>query len=558
MHKAINIMIMRIFFSIVIFLFSAPILCAANDVDSLLAELDEHIQQRAAYRSTREQRIASLMELKAGDRSSAERNFTLNKQLIDEYITFQADSAIVYFQQNLALARVMRDKELWSRTSIDLAHFYATTGFYYEASQMLSAVDTTTLTQALELDYYIAQHKLNDELLLYSNDASQSRRSVQLATYYNERIAQTAEPESYVAYRAKLWQAMQDRDYERAALISEQMMSLSPELSREWATASFMRGLTARLMGHETAFKEWMIRSAIVDMRLGIRDYAALKIIAEYCTNYDIERSMRYMRVMMEDVQAFNSRLRPWQDAMIWPEIEKGYHDYTKRVAATQMRYIYLLGALSLVVIILLLYVVRQNRRLKDARQKMHQSNEQLNASVENLKQVAERLTELNSQVVEANSVKEEYIGIFLQVCSEYIDKMVDERRRILKSLRAGKAEELRKELDGTRLENEELKQLYNLFDSTFLRLYPTFVEELNALLAEDSRIELKKGEYLNTQLRIFALIRLGINDTPRIATLLHYSLSTIYNYRSRIRYNTGITREEFEQRIRTIGSFNR
>ena len=179
-------------------------------------------------------------------------------------------------------------------------------------------------------------------------------------------------------------------------------------------------------------------------------------------------------------------------------------------------------------------------------------------ASVEELREATERLTKLNVQITEANGVKEEYIGIFLQVCSEHIDKIVAERRQILKQLRAGKADEIRKQLDTPELEHSELKQFYNLFDSTFLRLYPTFVEELNELLAEDSQIIPRKGEYLNTELRIFALIRLGISDTPRIASLLHYSLSTIYNYRSRIRYREGITREEFERRLRTIGSFNR
>jgi DNA-binding CsgD family transcriptional regulator len=319
-----------------------------------------------------------------------------------------------------------------------------------------------------------------------------------------------------------------------------------------------MRGLVAQPMEHDEIAVQWMIRSAIVDMKLGIRDYAAFKSVAEYCTTHDIERSMRYMPVMMEDVQAFISRLRPWQDAMIWPEIEKGYHDYTERMTSIQTRYIYMLALLVVTVIALLIYLVLQNHRLDNVRKRMHRANEQLNTSVEDLKQVNACLTELNGQIAEANGVKEEYIGIFLQVCSEYIDKMVYERRHIIKSLRAGKSEELRKELDYTKLEQEELKQLYNLFDSTFLRLYPTFVDELNALLTEDSRIEVKKGELLNTQLRIFALIRLGINDTPRIATLLHCSLSTIYNYRSRIRYNTSITRDEFEARIRTIGSFSR
>lgn len=541
-----------------IFTLVALVASASTRLDDLLAELDAQLQQRDSYRANREQRIASLMSMKSAEGLSAEHNYTLNQQLIDEYVTFQADSAITYFQQNLALAHEMRNKSLIAVTSIDLAHFYASTGFYFEASQLLDMVDTLSLNKEQLVDYYITQHKLNDELSLYSNDEVQSHRSMQLTTYYSRRIIATAEKGSYPSLRAHLWLFMRQNDDANAALTAERMMEVVPELSREWATAAFMRGLVAQQMGDDALYMEWMIRSSIIDMRLGIRDYAALKSIADYCTHYDIERSMRYMRVMMEDVQAFNSRLRPWQDAMIWPEIEKGYHDYTERVAATQMRYIYLLVAMVVVVIVLLLYLMMQNRKLKDIRRKMSLTNDQLNTSVEDLQQVAQRLTELNAQIAEANQVKEEYIGVFMQVCSEYIDKMVAERRHIVKSLRNGKADDVRKELESSRLEAEELKHLYNLFDSTFLRLYPTFVEELNSLLAEESRITLKQGEFLNTQLRIFALIRLGINDTPRIATLLHCSLSTIYNYRSRIRYNAQISREDFEKRILTIGTFNR
>lgn len=547
----------RLLFTI-IFTLVALVASASTRLDDLLAELDAQLQQRNGYRANREQRIASLMSMKSAEGLSVEHNYTLNQQLIDEYVTFQADSAITYFQQNLALAHEMRNKSLIAVTSIDLAHFYASTGFYFEASQLLDMVDTLSLNKEQLVDYYITQHKLNDELSLYSNDEGQSHRSMQLTTYYSRRIIATAEKGSYPSLRAHLWLFMRQNDDANAALTAERMMEVVPELSREWATAAFMRGLVAQQMGDDALYMEWMIRSSIIDMRLGIRDYAALKSIADYCTHYDIERSMRYMRVMMEDVQAFNSRLRPWQDAMIWPEIEKGYHDYTERVAATQMRYIYLLVAMVVVVIVLLLYLMMQNRKLKDIRRKMSLTNDQLNTSVEDLQQVAQRLTELNAQIAEANQVKEEYIGVFMQVCSEYIDKMVAERRHIVKSLRNGKADDVRKELESSRLEAEELKHLYNLFDSTFLRLYPTFVEELNSLLAEESRITLKQGEFLNTQLRIFALIRLGINDTSRIATLLHCSLSTIYNYRSRIRYNAQISREDFEKRILTIGTFNR
>ncbi len=531
---------------------------AQHNIDALLNELDSKIEQRDSYRANRVQRIESLMSLYNREAISAERLYALNERLIDEYITFQADSAISLYQQNSALAHSIGDKQLIEETAINLSHFYASTGLYYEASEILSHIDTLSLAEPLLLNYYISQQKLNDELRLYSNDDVQAERSLRLAQYYNREILRHTDLGSYQARCAELWAAIQRGDNEGAVTLTQQIMEQVPNLSREWATAAFMRALVEQNKNNDQGYIEWMIRSAIVDMQLGIRDYAALKSIASYYSRTDIERSMRYMRVTMEDVQAFNSRLRPWQDAMILPEIEKGYHNYTEKVASQQRLYIYLLTALVVVVVLLFIYVVLQNRRLRDARHSMRKVNEQQQSYVEELRQATERLTKLNAQITEANGVKEEYIGIFLQMCSEHIDKMVAERRQISKQLRAGKAEELRKQLDSTQLEQSELKQFYNLFDSTFLRLYPTFVEELNELLAPDSQIIPRKGEYLNTELRIFALIRLGITDTPRIASLLHYSLSTIYNYRSRIRYNEGITREEFEKRLRTIGSFNR
>lgn len=543
--------------SLILLFLSAPV-AADGEIDKLIITLDNRIEQRDTYRANRVQRIESLMALYKSESSSAERLYALNERLIEEYITFQADSAISLYQQNLSLARTIGDMLLFERAAIGLAHFYASTGLYYEASEILSRVDTLSLPQPMLLDYYISQQKLNDELRLYSNDATQASRSLRLAKYYNREILRHSDIGSYTARCAELWSAIQRGDDESAVELTQQIMEQVPELSREWATAAFMRALVEQNKSNSQGFIEWMIRSALVDMQLGIRDYAALKSIASHYSRTDVERSMRYMRVVMDDVQAFNSRLRPWQDAMILPEIEKGYHSYTERMAAEHRLYIYLLTALVIVVVLLLIYVVFQNRRLRDVRRTMRDINLSQQASVEELREATERLTKLNVQITEANGVKEEYIGIFLQVCSEHIDKIVAERRQILKQLRAGKAEEIRKQLDTPELEHSELKQFYNLFDSTFLRLYPTFVEELNELLAEDSQIIPRKGEYLNTELRIFALIRLGISDTPRIASLLHYSLSTIYNYRSRIRYREGITREEFERRLRTIGSFNR
>ena len=153
--------------------------------------------------------------------------------------------------------------------------------------------------------------------------------------------------------------------------------------------------------------------------------------------------------------------------------------------------------------------------------------------------------------------MKEEYIAIFLTMCSEYIDKISGIKRSVRRMLRDGKIDELKKEFLAAAVDDRELKVFYRNFDMTFLQLYPTFIDDFNSLLDKEARIEPKKGELLTTELRIFALIRLGIRDSSKIAALLRYSATTIYNYRSKIKGHTLVSREDFEERIKTIGTFN-
>ena len=536
---------------------AAGSLRAQESFEGLLQQLDLRLKQRETYIENREQRIGSLKELLDKSEFTPEQQYLLNERLVNEYVSYQADSAIRYFYRNIDLAGRMKNSARLTDSRIELAHFYASTGIYFEASQTLGLIDTMRLTPSQRVRYYAARHKLNDELQLYSHDAEQSARSLRLALYYNDRVIAESEPGSVVRLNAELWRAMYDHRYGVACALADAVMERVPVLSREYATVAYMRALVAELEGDREQMRIWFARSAITDIQLAIRDYAALKSLASVLTDIDIQRAMKYIRVVMDDAQYFNSRLRPWQDALVLPGIEQAYYAHKLKMDRIQLVF-----ACSMVLFVLLAigglyFSLRQNRKLHEARRRMHEANERLNVSVEDLRRINERLKELNNQIVEANGVKEEYIGMFLMMCSEYIDKIAEERRRVRKLLRDGKIDDLRKEYAASSTENVELKQFYNLFDTTFLRLYPTFVEELNSLLAEDSRIEPKKGEYLNTELRIFALIRLGISDTPKIAALLHYSLSTIYNYRSKIRYRSNITRDEFEKRIRTIGSFN-
>lgn len=168
---------------------------------------------------------------------------------------------------------------------------------------------------------------------------------------------------------------------------------------------------------------------------------------------------------------------------------------------------------------------------------------------------INKQLQSLNSELSEANLIKEEYIAHFLSICSLYIDKMDNYRKQISKRITLGQVAELLKISKSSDIIDNELKDFYLNFDNTFLHLYPRFVQDFNNLLNEEERIILKKGESLNTELRIFALIRLGIDDSSKIANLLRYSVNTIYNYRAKVKNKALGNRDNFEEEVRKIGT---
>lgn len=549
---------MRRFLLTAILLATALTAAAQNDLKSVLSQLDATLTHRDSYIASREQRIESLKNiLRKSDFSDAQR-YLLNQQLIDEYTPYQADSTIDYLYRNIDLAKRMHDIGRLNESRIQLAYLYSSAGIYLEAATMLQQIDTTTLHRKQLVDYYIARHKLNDELQLYSHDSVQGTQSWHLTVLYARLIVENTDPESTTHLNFRLWQAINDRNYPRAVEISEQLCGTLQPLSRDYAEASYMRALVADLMNDTPTAQVWFARSAMTDIQLAIRDNAALKSLANTLLDDDnIQRAMRYMRIVMDDARFFNSRLRPWQDALALHVIEEAYMLRRQRMDAMYSIFVVSIVCFMLLAVGGVVFFLRQNRKLSLARLELQQANNRLNISNNDLKVINTRLAGLNSQISEANEVKEEYIGIFLTMCSEYIDKIIDSRRNVRRLLRDGRIDELRKEYSSTGADNLELEEFYHNFDTTFLQLYPTFIEDFNSLLDKEVRVEPKKGELLTTELRIFALIRLGISDSSKIAALLRYSVSTIYNYRSKIKGHTLVSRDDFEERIKTIGAFS-
>jgi len=233
----------------------------------------------------------------------------------------------------------------------------------------------------------------------------------------------------------------------------------------------------------------------------------------------EIKRAFKYTQASLNDAVFYNAKLRPWQIAMSLPAIENAYNEER----AGHERRVYLLMGLILSLAILvsvgIFKVFSMYKRQKKDKKEIEEMNKQINAALQELSM--------------ANAAKEEYIGLFLSMCSKYIDKL----RKFMSM----------KEIDA------ELENFYKTFDNAFLQLYPDFVDKFNSLLKPEARIELKKDELLNTELRIFALIKLGITQSSHIATLLRYSVNTIYNYRAQIKNAALDGKEDFEDKIKKI-----
>ncbi len=252
------------------------------------------------------------------------------------------------------------------------------------------------------------------------------------------------------------------------------------------------------------------------------------------------------------------ARLRSYEVSEIFPIIDSSYK---ARLINQRNKLQYsLLGVsvLALFLILAVFYIYKQIKRVSIIKQTLHLTNNELNTLNAELKESMNKLNRLNVELKEANRVKETYIGHFLDLCSSYINKLEAYQVSLNKKAREKKMEELYAMLKSRKMIDDELEELIERFDNVFLQIYPHFVEDFNKLLVAEERIVLGPNELLNTELRIFALIRLGIKDSSRIASFLHYSPNTIYNYRTRMRNKSAVPRDEFEEKVMDIGVFSR
>ena len=515
-------------------------------MDSLIA-----VQPRII--ADKEARLAQMKDVLAGLTSSTDR-YQAMKRLYEEYSAYQYDSAYAYVSDCLRLAESMGDAVRQNESSLNLAHILSTSCLMEQARQSLNRIDTTLLTPGQLIQYY----RTWTDLLIYQAEYLQGTRyadkSISELIGLRRRIAELDGPQDDVNYLITVAECRADnRHHQEAIELLKELMQRYHSGDRMYSIITSTMSFHYAQMGDKDNQMLYLIKSAESDVEGCIRENTSLRTIADRLFDEgDIDRAYRYMRLAVDDANFYGTRLRNIQSSRIMPKILNAYQTKQEKNHRNMM---WLLGIISVIALLLIGGVIAIYQLLKRYRRLNEQKkavNEQLRQVNVRLGDTVEQLNESNAMLQEREKLKEEYIARFLALSSKFIDRGEGQRKALYRLYRDRKNEELARELKSTHYGNENAQLFYENFDHAFLNIYPNFVDEVNKLLQEDGRIEVKQGKRLTTESRVLALIRIGITDNQSIADILRASLTTIYTYRSKLKARA-LNKEEFESQVKLI-----
>lgn len=516
-------------------------------LDSLLNLIDSAIEHRQAFTQSRAETLQTLHR-ELANTSAADRRYDILGELFDRYKDFDADSALAMAERRFNIAIQTGNDDRRVNAALNIADAYMRTGMYLEASAIVDTISAASLPAYLPPYYYYIVQTLNDRLADYSISEPLSASYRRAAETYRDSLIALSDTGG-VIYTLLLGSKLNDAGQpEKTIELIKKYLEHNDIPLHEQAGLYFTLASAYEKAGNEKETETALAQSALADMQNSVREYIALRRLAMILyASGDIERAHRYLRICVDDASKANARLRTIELNDYVPLINDLYVSDINRRRQIQAFMLVLISVLVVVLAAMFFYTMKQRRRAERAAAELAKLNADLTES--NLK-----LHEASKMVIESSTLKEAYIAHYMDQCSLYIEKLDEYRKTILRMLNEGTTDKLRSELRRPDFLNNEVKAFHEQFDSTFLQLFPGFVDDFNALLAPGEEIHPKKEGSLCTELRIFALIRLGIDDSVKIAQFLRYSVTTIYNYRTKVRNKARGDRATLESRLMEIG----
>ena len=535
--------------NIFILLFVCHCLNAKNTTFPTLEDLDKVVANQQIYTNARLRMLDSLKsDLRKAD--DLHKKYAIEKELFAGYQSFVVDSALLYAQKKLSLAQRLNDAEELSYSYLDVASMLIKGGNYKEANEVLQRLNVRNASSNLRNYYYTVNQDLYTTLQTVSLTANERKLYNEKSSLYKDSILSLKlDPSVWV-----VTDRMMDKHRYKDAL--QILLKEYPTLNvddRRMAYVAYSISDIYRLMGNREKEKQYLIVSAIADIKSAVKEYISLRRLATLLyEDGDIERSYLYMKRALEDAIYCNARLRVIEVSDIMPIINKAYEDKTQREKHVTLLALVSISVLSLMLIGLVFLLRRQMKKLSITQRALRDKNAELYKLNDVLSKTNDALSESNDSLSEASRIKDMYIAQFMTECSTYIDKMELYRKQLRKVATTGSKTELLDLLKSPTFIEKEVDAFFATFDATFLSLFPNFVHDFNQLLLTESQVVNKKDKRLNTELRICALIRLGISDNERLAAFLRCSKATIYSYRSRTRLKS-LQPDLFEEQLMNL-----
>lgn len=504
--------------------------------EDYLDRLDSTLEMAPEYVRAKEQRISSIENMLHSRGVTPLQQYQIYHQLYNEYFAFQFDKAKDALDNQIAISEELDDRDMKNDAMLDKALLLTNAGFFFEANKVFDALDTLALDKEQMVRWYYARQKYLRDYQEYVSTSDFILPDVEKIKYYQNKVLSDIDAPSQMNRQVRILRLLEEQDYKNAYEENRYFIgTLDPE-GHDYAVQTYWQGVICDNLNLKEESIKWWVESAISDIKGAVKDNASLCSVAvQLVAPEDTERAFKYIRISLDDAVYYNAKLRKVQIASTMPWIQSAYAESKDIQNRDRNRFLLLtLAAAVMLACVSLLSVSLYVQGRRAAREVRNQA-EQLAEYNRSIVEAEDSLRRKNLDLIEANAAKEEYLGLFLSMCSGYLDK-------------------LKKNITRDQYESE-LKNFYKTFDTSFLSLYPSFVEDLNSLLKPENRIVLKEGEQLNTELRIFALIKLGITQSSHIASLLRYSVNTIYNYRAQVKNAALEDRGNFEEMVKTIGS---
>ncbi|WP_291530566.1 DUF6377 domain-containing protein [Bacteroides sp. UBA939] len=527
-----------------------------------LTTLDSLVALRIQIQAEKEQEIKAAKNKLGSLPAFSSKRYDLNKEIQQCYRGYICDSLIYYIYENIKFSKYLKDDDKTLESEISLAIYLAKSGMYLEAMVLMDSIKRANVNEELLDLYYRAYNIIYRQKAYISKDKVLAEQVfAPLAKIYQDSLLAVLDSGSNMYYNVHIQKYMDEKKFTEALKLSEnRLASLTPG-DREYAAVWYNIGDVKNIMGDKNGFFEAMLNSAIADMKHCIKDHASLHRIARTLYEWDeVSRAANYIQICMEDVYFYNANLRSLQIAKTLPVVTQAYEKKNQTYITNLRTEVAVIFLLLFFCTGILIVVVVQKNKLSRMHRKLQESNDNLNVLSRKLADTNTHLNEVNNKLTENSYIKENYVAHFISLSSEYIDKNHKFRLEVNKVLRKGKIEEALRMTLSAGADEKDLEEFYANFDEAFLSIFPHFIEKYNNLMTKGAEVILtdkqKECKTLTSELRVFALIRLGFSDSATIAQMLRYSINTIYNIRSKAKNKAVVSKESFESLIMKIGTF--